>query len=235
MSDIEFITYLGCPFAQRTHLVLEEKAIAYRITEIDLGRKPDWFLELSPYGKVPVLRRGADAVFESAIINEYLEELFPTPPLLPADPGRRATARFWIDFANVKLTPTWYKLLLAQDRPLREELKRELGDHFLAMERDGIGRLAGGGPYWMGPELTLVDIAFYPWFERLPVMATYRDFRLSEECPKLKAWAAVMAGRPSVKKLSHPPEYYIRNARKYADGTASGATAEEMRKELRGR
>lgn len=232
MTDIEFITYLGCPFAQRTHLVLEEKGVPYGIAEIDLANKPDWFLALSPYGKVPVLRRGADVVCESAIINEYLEEIFPTPSLLPLDPGARAAARFWIDYANVKFTPTWYKLLLAQDRHLQQELKGELGDHFLVMERDGIGRLGGAGPYWMGSAPTLLDFTFYPWFERLPVVATYRDFRLPEACRRLKAWAGVMAKRASVQKLTHPPEYYIRNARKYADGTATGATAEETRKAM---
>ena len=73
-------------------MALIEKGIEFDLTAIDLNDKPDWFLEISPYGKVPVLRHNGAVIFESAVINEYLEEVFPERPLLPSDPVRRAQA-----------------------------------------------------------------------------------------------------------------------------------------------
>lgn len=84
-------------------------------------------------------------------------------------------------------------------------------------------------PIWMGSETSLVDIAFYPWFERLPVMAHYRNFRVPDECRLLRRWTRRMSQRQSVRESAHPAEFYIlRNAR-YADGTAGGTTAIDMR------
>ena len=116
MPDIEVVSSATCPFAQRTLMVLLEKNITYDLIEIDLNQKPYWFLTISPYGKVPVVRHGEALIFESAVINEYIEKVFPNPPLLPTDPWHRAQARVWIDFANVRFVPHIYKLMLAQDR-----------------------------------------------------------------------------------------------------------------------
>ena len=87
MSDLELFSMPLCPFAHRVRLVLAEKAIAYRLTEIDLRNKPQAFLKVSPHGKVPALRHSGYHICESAIINEYLDETFPERPLLPRDPA----------------------------------------------------------------------------------------------------------------------------------------------------
>ena len=99
MADVEIISSSSCPFAQRTRMALMEKGIDFELTEISLDDKPAWFLEISPYGKVPVIRHNGAVVYESAVINEYLEEVFPDHPLLPADPVRRAQARVWMVLA----------------------------------------------------------------------------------------------------------------------------------------
>ena len=90
MSKVELFSYEACPYAQRTRMVLIEKGIEFELTEIDLYERPAWFREVSPYGKVPVLRHDGRVVYESAIINQYLDEVFPEPPLMPADPYGRA-------------------------------------------------------------------------------------------------------------------------------------------------
>ena len=105
MLEVEVISSSTCPFVQRTRMVLLEKQIQFTLTEIDLDNKPDGFTEISPYGKVPVVRHGKTVIFESAIINEYIEEVFPDRPLLPDTPEGRAQAKIWIDFANVRFTP----------------------------------------------------------------------------------------------------------------------------------
>src|SRR5205807_7450171 len=90
------------PYVQRAVIALTEKGVAFERIDIDLAHKPDWFLQISPLGKTPVLLVGDTAVFESAVILEYLEETAPKP-LHPADPLRRAEHRAWIDFGSVVL------------------------------------------------------------------------------------------------------------------------------------
>ena len=99
-SEVEIISADVCPFAQRSRIVLLEKEVDFILSEIDLKNKPDWFLRVSPYSKVPVLRYGETRIYESAIINEYLDEVFPKPPLMPSDPERRAEARIWIEIGR---------------------------------------------------------------------------------------------------------------------------------------
>jgi glutathione S-transferase len=85
MAEIEIYSAILCPFAHRSRLTLQEKGIPFKLIEIDLQNKPTNFKKISPYGKVPVLKHGDQRLWESAIINEYLEETFPEPPLLPKD------------------------------------------------------------------------------------------------------------------------------------------------------
>ena len=174
MTEIEIISSSTCPFAQRTRMALLEKGIAFRLTEISLDAKPDWFLKISPYGKVPVLRHGNVTLFESSVINEYLEDVFTDRPLLPRDPAERARARIWIDFANVRFIPHVYKFMLAQDRTGQELHKRRLLEAFQFMEREGLAK--SEGPYWLGHELSLVDLSIFPHLDRFSAIEHFRDF-----------------------------------------------------------
>lgn len=228
MAEVTLYSAKVCPFAQRTRLGLLEKQVDFELIEIDLDSTPDWFLEISPYGKVPVLKRDGDLIWESAIINEYLEEVYPQPPLMPSQSGRRAYARFWIDFSNTKFVPWFYKFLLEQRPERQEQRASELRDHFLFMEHRGLSD-PQAGPYWLGEQLSLVDLAFYPFFERLPILEHYRGFSLPEECPRLSAWWAKMRERPTVQQIMNSPEFYIRSYTHYADGSAGGSTAQDMR------
>lgn len=228
MADVEIISSATCPFAQRTRMALIEKGIDFDLTAIDLNDKPDWFLEISPYGKVPVLRHGGAVVFESAVINEYLEEVFPERPLLPRDPVRRAHARIWIDFANVRFTPHVYKLMLAQEADAQAFQAERLTNALLMMEHEGLGKL-GDGSYWLGDDISLVDLTFLPHMQRLGVLAHYRDFQIPEECVLLKAWLQLMCQRPSVMEGSASLDVLTENWRKYAENTSTGTTAEDMR------
>lgn len=230
MAEVEVYSSTVCPYAHRTRLALLEKGVDFTLTEIDLENKPDWFTAISPYGKVPVIKHGSDRVWESTIINEYLDEVFPEPPLMPHNPGSRAIARIWIDFANTKFIPTFYKLLLNQDPQKQQEWAQELHNHLLFMEREGIGKLSSNGPYWLGESLSLIDLAFYPWFERWSVLQHYRGFVLPSECVRLKKWQEAMGARDSVGAIKNTQDCYIQQYIKYANGTASGITAQEMRR-----
>ena len=96
------------------------------------------------------------------------------------------------------------------------------------MDRDGPGA-CDGGPWWVGDRLTLADIAFYPFFERFPVLVHYRSFDLPVDCRGLANWLAAMRARPSVQALARSAEFYIGAYAHYADGSADGSTAQEMR------
>ena len=228
MSDITLYSARTCPFAQRTRLMLSEKGIDFELIEIDLKNTPAWFQDISPYGKVPTLKQGEDLVWESAIINEYLEEVYPRPSLFPTQASLRAYARFWIDFANVKFVPWFYKLLLQQDLEKRRKLALEFKEHLIFMEQKGLGD-PKAGDYWLGDQISLVDLTFYPFFERFCVLTHYRDFGLPEECPRLSAWWNTMIERDSVQKIMNPPEFYLQSYSHYADGSADGSTARDMR------
>jgi glutathione S-transferase len=176
-----------------------------------------------------VIKHSEDRIWESAIINEYLEEVFPQPPLMPETPGQRAMARIWIDFANTKFINAFYKLLLLQEPEKQQKWIRDFLNHLLFMEQEGIGKLGGDGPYWFGETVSLVDVTYYPWFERWAVLAHYRDLHLPDECDRLKRWWEAMAKRDSVQAIANSAEFYIKEYEKYANNTATGITAQEMR------
>ena len=228
MSKLEVISSSTCPFAQRTRMVLLEKKVDFTLTEIDLNAKQDWFLQISPYGKVPVVRHGDTVIVESAVINEYLDEEFPQKPLMPKTPGDRAKARIWIDFANVRFVPQIYKMLLAQDRERQSEHADKLTTALLMMEHEGLA-IRTSGPYWLGEELSLVDFTFYPHLQRFCALDYYRDFQIPEECKLLKIWLRFMEGNSSVQMMQISEDVLIRNWEKYALNTSTGTTAEDMR------
>src|SRR5260370_29629222 len=98
-ARLKLISHRLCPYVQRAVIALTEKGVSFERIDIDLANKPDWFLAISPLGKTPVLQVGVTAIFESAVILEYLEETQPKP-LHPADPLRRAAHRDSIGFGS---------------------------------------------------------------------------------------------------------------------------------------
>jgi glutathione S-transferase len=126
MPQIKIYSAVVCPYAHRSRLVLQEKGVDFELIEINLQNKPEGFTDISPYGKVPAIAHGDQRVWESAVINEYLDEVFPNPPLLPSSPIAKAQARIWIDFANTRLVPAFSTLLRSPDVSQQEAAKQEL-------------------------------------------------------------------------------------------------------------
>src|SRR3982751_1822215 len=102
MQELTLISHKLCPYVQRAVIALTEKGVPFERIDIDLANKPDWFLKVSPLGKTPVLLVGDHAIFESAVILEYLEETQPKP-LHPADALRRAEHRAYIEYGSAVL------------------------------------------------------------------------------------------------------------------------------------
>jgi glutathione S-transferase len=215
MSNLRLFSARACPFAHRTRLVLAHKGIPFELVEIDLQNKPSWFSEVSLYGKVPALEHNGHRIVESSIINEYLDEVFPTPPVLPRDAAARALARVWIDFANTRLAPAFGKLLRGQTEAERQEGGREFSEALARVDGEGLRRLSPEGPFWLGASPSLIDFAFYPWFERLPALGHYFHFAIPKNLTRLLRWREAVESLPVVRAIANPIDFYVERYRTY--------------------
>lgn len=208
MSHIQLYLAKASTFSQRTRVVLLEKGIDFTQIEIDLQNKPAEFLKISRYGKVPAIQHGDVQIYESAIINEYLDEVFPEPPLLPSDPAAKAIARIWIDYANTRFVPAFNKLLHGKDTQEQEQGRKEFLESLLYIEQEGLGKLSNG-QYLLGDNFSLVDISFYPWFERLPVLEHFRNFSFPFQTPRVQKWWNTVRDRDSIRAVANPTSFYV--------------------------
>ncbi len=222
MSSVELYSYDACPFAQRTRIVLAEKGVDYDLHEVDLQNKPDNWNEISPYGKVPVLRHAGGTVYESAIINEYLDEVFPEPPLMPDTALERAYARIWIDYCNSRFLPATHKLLWNTDKSAdaRRKNLEELYSVLRFMQNEGLAR-CGNGPYWFGTRPTLVDFHYLPFLERFGVYEKLAGFQWPGDCGRLRDWHAAIRARDSVRPTLKPLEVHIEQHHRLAERLAN--------------
>ncbi len=214
MAKIELFSANEVPYAQRVRLALLEKRLDFLHTEIDLANKPEWFLVISPLGEVSVIRHEDRFIADSMVILEYLEDVFPTPSLRPEDPAKRALIRFWIEFADEKLAPAMLRCIAASENEA-EEATAKLRDLVVFIEREGMARL-GRGPYWLGQEVSLVDLALYPFFERLPSIQRLWPSGLPVISIRLRYWFDAMRQRESVRTTQNPPEFYARHFSDFA-------------------
>src|SRR6185312_7412487 len=110
-AALKLISHKLCPYVQRAVIALKEKGVPFERIDIDLADKPDWFLKLSPLGKVPVLlvqtEQGETALFESNVICEYIEETQSGAKLHPQDALARAQHRAWMEFGSTILSELW--------------------------------------------------------------------------------------------------------------------------------
>jgi glutathione S-transferase len=220
--------------SQRVRIALHEKGLSFSEIKLDLFSgdqlQPD-YLRINPNGVVPSLVHDGKAVIDSAVILEYLSEVFPGPPtLVPQDPLARAAMRSLIRYIDEVPTPAVrvpsYNfaflphfrdlseaefLALAESKPLRKEFLLSMGRGGFSAEemnkalerlRRGILRMsvtlrASGGPWLMGPDLTLADIAIMPVLVR---MADMGHDTMWDRLPEIDRWLAAFRQRPSYAK-----------------------------------
>jgi len=191
---LRLISHHLCPYVQRAVIALTEKGVAHGRTSIDLADKPAWFQAVSPLGKVPLLLVDErTALFESAVICEFLEETAPGVRLYPADPVERARHRAWIEFASATLNVI-AGLYSAPDAVAYDAKRADLAGKVAWLE----GALAAG-PYFAGERFSLVDAAFGPVFRYFDTFeGTLPPLGVFDGAPKVRAWRAALAARPSV-------------------------------------
>src|SRR5436305_6624306 len=179
---LKLISHKLCPYVQRAVISLTEKGVPFERVDVDLSNKPDWFKAISPLGKTPVLLVGETAIFESAVILEYLEETQPNP-LHPADPLARAEHRAWIEFGSAFLNDIG-GLYSAADEPAFRAKAAALRDKFARVE----ARLRE--PWFDGERFSLVDSVFCPVFRYFDGFDRIGDFGILTGLPKIAAWRA---------------------------------------------
>lgn len=179
---LELISFKICPFVQRAVITLLYKQIPHDITYINISSPPDWFKDISPFGKVPVLKVNEQhVIFESAIIDEFLEEICPGK-LLPEDPLERAVDRSWIDFGSTLLLD-FSGLIHAQNEEQFNN-KQLMVNRELTLLEEKLGK----GPYFNEQAFSLVDIAYAPLFMRMQLLKLEQLYE-KDQRPKVNAWA----------------------------------------------
>lgn len=206
MSKLTLISFPTCPFVQRAMISLKEKHVDFDVIYVDLADKPQWFLDISPLGKVPLLRVEREGeppavIFESAVILEYLEETLPAEKLHPDDPLLRAQHRGWIEFSSNVLGDL-YKLTNATDAETMEAAKAALHGKFKRLES-----ALGVGPYFAGTHFSLVDAAFGPVFRQIDALESVASTGLLDGFPGLERWRKALASRESIRTAV--PENYV--------------------------
>ena len=190
-AELTLISHHLCPYVQRIAIALAEKGVAYQRQYVDLAAKPDWFKALSPLGKTPVLVVGETAIFESAVILEYLEDT-QSHPLHPADPLRRAEHRSLIEFGSAILNDIW-GFYSAPDAATFDAKRQQLANRFAWLEN----RLVAAA-WFDGEHFSLVDAVFAPVFRYFDAFDRIGTFGTFDGLPKIARWRASLAARPSV-------------------------------------
>jgi glutathione S-transferase len=200
---IKLYDFLPCPYGQKVRIVLAEKGLNYDLMLVDLAqgdqRKPD-FLRLNPFGRVPVLVDEDTTVYDSTVINEYLEDEYPEPPLLPVigNSAQRARARLFEDFSDTSFTPQVGQLIHEMSRPEGERDQNRIQRLQQSVERvlDYLNHELHNQQFLAG-EFSVADIAFVP---RLLVLS-HLGFDPAANRANVDAWIKRMLDRPSISSL----------------------------------
>ena len=196
---LKLISFTMCAYVQRARIVLLEKNIPHEIEYIDLQSPPDWFYDVSPMEKVPVLLVGDVSVFESMVICDYLDEISPRS-LYPADPLLKARQRAWIAFGD-GILDTFYGLLRATDEKEFKRHKSTILDRLEAVEESITQEQLFGQR-----EFCMVDVVYAPLFRFLNGLKQYARIDIYTETPVVAQWAARLLSRPSV--INSVPQSY---------------------------
>ncbi|MDY0309035.1 MAG: glutathione S-transferase N-terminal domain-containing protein [Castellaniella sp.] len=199
------VLYSGttCPFSQRCRFVLFEKGMDFEIRDIDLYNKPEDIAVMNPYGQVPILVERDLVLYESNIINEYIDERFPHPQLMPADPIMRARTRLFLYNFEKEL---FVHVSTLENRSVTDEKTR---DAARANIRDRLAQLAPllvKNKYMLGEEFSMLDVAVAPLLWRLG----HYGIELPKSAAPIQKYAERLFSRPAYIEALTPSEKVMR-------------------------
>ena len=196
---LKLISHSLCPFVQRAAIVLEEKGIAYDREDIDLEHPPEWFLEMSPQGMVPLLIvNGKDILFESNVICEYIDEITPGS-LHDTMSIVKARHRAWMEYGSSILNDFWgyytaenKNRFMEQGELIKKKFKRLESELVMANWK---------GPYFNGEKYSMVDAVFAPVFRYFDVFDKFTEDNLFESKEHVSNWRKHLSNRESSKAV----------------------------------
>ncbi|KAI5300093.1 Glutathione S-transferase U1 [Ascosphaera atra] len=209
------------PFVQRVWITLELKGIPYQYIEIDAYKKPKELLDVNPRGLVPALRHGDWGCYESTVLLDYLEDISPNHPLLPGDAKLRAHSRLWGDHVNRHIVPTFYKLLVDQNKEARPEHEKNLKQQFELLVKEA----SKDGPFFLDEKPTWVDVQIAPWILRLKlVLKPYRNWPDPENLQlgnglteRWTQWVHAIEEDEAIKRTTSDTVLYLESYERYAE------------------
>jgi len=196
------VLYSGtiCPFSQRCRFVLFEKGMDFEIRDVDLFNKPEDISVMNPYGQVPILVERDLILYESNIINEYIDERFPHPQLMPADPVQRGRARL--------LLFNFERELFVHVEALEKQDPKKI-DKARVLVRDRLAQLAPvvtKNKFMLGEDFSMIDVALAPLLWRLD----YYGIELPKTAAPVQKYAERIFSRPAFFEALTPPEKIMR-------------------------
>ena len=211
-QKLELISFKLCPFVQRAVIVLKQKKIDFDITYIDLNNPPEWFKAVSPLGQVPVLKVGDDVLFESSVIQEYVDEITP-PSLQPEDALVKAKNRAWISFGG-DILMALHAMVTSKEQATSDE-KRAV----VLQKLNQLETVHSGGSYFNGEVFNMIDAAYAPMFMRMDFIKSLTGIDLLENTPKLANWSQNLLAMDCVQESVVPelPTMY-KGMLKHMDG-----------------
>ncbi len=194
MSELHLISYELCPYVQRAVIVLLEKNIPFKRSNVDLANKPDWFLKISPLGRVPLLQVEDIILFESQVIAEYLDEIT-NDSMHPKDALERAKHRSWIEFAS-GLLMVIYQLYNIKDEAIFNDKCDELRRKFKLIEAEV------KGPYFAGEDFHMVDAVWATVLRYFDLLDEIKSLKNIVNIGKITKWRQVLSARESVRNAA---------------------------------
>lgn len=189
-----------CPYSQRCRIVLYEKGMDFQVIDVDLGNKPEDLAVINPYNRVPVLVERDLVLYEANIINEYIDERFPHPQLMPADPVLRARARLFLHNFEEQLFGR-IPDIESDDAKVAEKARSMVRDNLILLAPMFVKQ-----PYMLGEEFSMLDVAIAPLLWRLG----HYGIELPKQSAPLLKYAERIFSRPAYIEAMTPSEKAMR-------------------------
>ncbi len=192
LPDLKLISFTLCPYVQRARITLLEKQLEHNVEYIDLDMPPDWFFDVSPLEKVPVLLVDGESIFESMVICDFLDEISPSS-LYSNVPLVKAQQRAWIALGDSILSMV-YDLMFASEEIRFKQAKGSIIDRLDVLEEDLAAK-----PFYAGQQFGMVDVAYAPLFRYLLGLSSVFDVDFFADTPNVLSWARACLEYPAVK------------------------------------